>query len=276
MVSKLNYTKTLRDLGISYLGSYSQSMKMRKSYENGTVTYCVYLAPWNMSGHNVCPGGLHCHKFCLNGSGQNKLQIFSKGFEQSHINKARIKRTKLFYDNNELFMRLMIHEIRKTQKYAEKHNMGFSVRINATSDISPEKFIDPDTGLNLLQLFPNVQFYDYTKVITRLNLLEKYPNYYLVFSYDGHNIEKCKYALEHGVNVAVVFSNQQMLPMKFMGYNVVDGNQYDMRYLDEPNSIVGLHYHTTAANYDKNGKYIEPDEDFVIRDDNEMIEWYAD
>ena len=113
-------------------------------------------------------------------------------------------------------------------------------------------------------------------MLYKKQLLEKYNNYHLTFSYDGHNFDKCKQFLDLGGNVAVVFANQEMIPMKFAGYPVCDGNLWDMRYLDPKQYIVALHYHTTAANYDKKGNYIEPNDDFVIRDDNELVEWYAD
>ena len=167
----------------------------------------------------------------------------------------------------------MIHEIKRTRNYAYSHGFEFAVRINGTSDLSPELFIDPDTGLNILQLFPSIQFYDYTKVFNRAHLMEKYPNYYLVFSYDGYNMEQCRMFLEMGGNIAVVFSNQERLPMYFYGRPVIDGNISDIRYTEGGGKVVGLHYHTTAANY-KNGVYIEPDEEFVVKDDNPYIEWF--
>jgi hypothetical protein len=64
-----------------------------------------------------------------------------------------------------------------------------------------------------------------------------------------------------------------MLPMAFDNYPVIDANGYDMRYLDPPRTIMGLHYHRTAANY-VNGVYVEPDEDFVVKDDNNLVQWY--
>lgn len=274
--TKFAYTPTLRRLGISYLGKHSQSMKMTLSTKNGVCTYCLYLAPYTMSGHNVCPGGQHCHKFCLNGSGHNKSDIMFRGEELSTINQSRVKKTRLFYEDRATFMRLMIHEIIKTRKWAASNNLGFAVRINGTSDLSPELFIDPDTGMNILDLFYDVQFYDYTKVESRYKLVEKYSNYHLTFSYDGHNMDACKRMLERGINVAVVFENTTMLPMKFMGVPVIDGNLFDMRYFDPQHSIVGLHYHKTAANYDKQGNYIRPNEDFVIRDDHPLVEWYEE
>lgn len=270
-MENFNYTKTLKELRIAYLGKFSQSAKMVLSEKNGTITYCLYLAPWNLSGYQCCPGGKWCHKLCLNGSGRNKGDIISRGVEGSNINISRIKKTRLFYENKDVFMQLLIHEINKAKNYAEKHNMEFSVRLNGTSDISPEKFIYK--GKNILEIFPNIQFYDYTKVYSRVDLTKKYDNYYLTFSYDGHNMEKCINAINNGINVAVVFANQKKLPKFFVNYPVCDGNLFDMRYKDPKKHIVGLHYHTTAANYDKTGKFIEPNDDFVISDNNPLITW---
>jgi len=276
------YTKEKANLGISYLGNANQSAKMHKSYENGTLTYCLYLAPWNMSGHQVCPGGQYCHEFCLNGSGHNKaaqLQQVDNGGNvlDSFVNRSRIKKTKLFYSDRDLFMRLLIHEIRAKMERAKRLQMGFSVRLNGTSDLSPELFKDPDTGLNILELFPNVQFYDYTKVPSRIKLMEKYPNYDLTLSYDGHNADECKNFLEQGGKVAVVFFGGK-LPKSFWGYPICDGNEYDMRYLDPAKHIVGLHYHTTASNYyidPKDGirKYRLPNSDFVVMVNNPDVDW---
>lgn len=133
---KLNYTKTIRELGIAYLGNYSQSAKMVYSENAGVITYCLYLAPANMSGYEVCPCSEFCRKFCLNGSGRNKGDILYHGEEESRINKSRIKKTKLFFENKDLFMQLMIAEIRRSRNYAIKHGLGFAVRLNGTSDIS--------------------------------------------------------------------------------------------------------------------------------------------
>ena len=266
------YHNALKQLGISYLGKHSQSAKMQLSSKNGTITYCLYLAPWNISGHQVCPAGAYCHAHCLNASGRNRCDIATRGFEHSHINVSRIKKTRLFYDNRELFMAILIYEIEATRRYAIAHDMDFSIRLNGTSDLSPELFIDPLTGKNILQLFPDVPQYDYSKVFSRVNLMERYPNYTLVFSYDGHNIDKCLEWLNRGGNVAVVFADNSRLPKEFMGYPVCDGNLWDMRYLDPKQHVVGLHYHRTANDY-VNGKYVEPDTDFVSKSTDERCVW---
>lgn len=275
------YTKALKDLGISYLGSVRQSSKMKKSYERGTLTYCLYLAPWTLSGHNVCPRGEHCHEFCLNGSGHNKaalLHAIDNGNDvcDSTVNASRIKKTRLFYNDRDLFMRLLVHEIRVKKKSAETLGMDFSVRINGTSDLSPELFTDPDTGLNILDLFSDVQFYDYTKVYNRIRLMKTHPNYDVTFSYDGYNDDECKRFLENGGKVAVVFFDAK-LPKFFWGYKVEDGNNDDMRYFNKPSTVIGLHYHITANDYYfENGKrkYRVPDTPFVIKINDPRIEWY--
>jgi len=270
----IGYGKTLKEIGVSYLGNVAQSVKMRLSYENGTMTYCLYLAPWNMSGHNVCPKGEHCHEFCLNGSGQNKCDELARGVGGSLINRSRIKKTKLFYENRERFMEILTHEIESKRAKAQRLGYGFSVRLNGTSDLSPLAFRECKSGKNILELFPNVQFYDYTKVYNRTSLMKKYPNYDLTFSYDGFNWDECEKFLQNDGKVAVVFySEKGMLPKKFRGYDVVDANEYDMRYLDPKRSIMGLHYHKTANDY-KSGKFVKPNTPFVIDLDNETdVDW---
>lgn len=269
------YGKALKELGISYLGNVAQSMKMRLSYENGTMTYCLYLAPWNMSGHQVCGFGQHCHEFCLNGSGQNKCDELARGVEGSKINRSRIKKTRLFYENRARFMEILIHEIESKRARAKRLGYGFSVRLNGTSDLSPILFKDPISGKNILEIFSDVIFYDYTKSPNRINLLERYNNYDLTFSYDGYNLRECEEFLQKGGRVAVVFSGER-LPKKFNGWKVISGNEYDMRYLDEPQTIVGLHYHKTANDYKMiNGKreFVEPNTPFVIKPNDPRCEY---
>ena len=269
---KLSYTASKKVLGVSYLGGVSTSHKTELSERAGVLTYGLYLAPWNMSGHQVCAGGAHCHEFCLNGSGQNKIDELARGIEFSKINISRIKKTKLFYQNRPLFMRILVHEIRRAKNRAAALNMPFAVRLNCTSDLSPELFVDPETGLNILQLFSDVQFYDYTKVPNRIKLLGKYSNYDLTFSFDGYNWATAQKYLSAGGRVAVVFANE--LPGTFDGYKVINGNNYDMRYMDPGKCIVGLSYHAVANDYKIiNGvrTFVEPDTPFVIKSDDSRI-----
>jgi hypothetical protein len=174
-------------------------------------------------------------------------------------------------------MRLLIHELKKYQNKAARMGMGFSVRLNGTSDLSPVLFKDPDTGKNILELFPDIQFYDYTKVPSRIKLMQQYSNYDLTLSYNGYNWDECQRFLDAGGKVAVVFFSEK-LPKSFHGYPICDGNSYDMRYLDPASHIVGLHYHKTAGDYyidEKDGKrkFRVPDTPFVVKINNEFVDW---
>lgn len=264
----MSYISDLKRAGFSYLGGLKTSAKMEKSFKHNVATYCVYLAPATMAGRtkkgsriNVCPMSAHCKDLCLNQSGHNKIDILEKGFKESSINVCRIKKTKLFYNDRELYMRILMHEIERDRKYAENHGMGFSVRLNGTSDLSPE--IMCYGGKNILELYPDVQFYDYTKVPNRLKLNKKYHNYDLTFSFDGYNWDVCEKYLKDDGKVAVVFDSETM-PKKYKGFKVIDANDYDMRYLDEAGCIMGLHFHPIAVD----GKIIngtDIDSPFVVK-----------
>ena len=266
----LSYAESLRQIGVSYLGGTSTSMKTRLSEENaGTLTYIVYLSPANESGYNVCPCSKWCKRFCLSESGLSKIDILSG---KNAIKKARIKKTLAFFENKNAFMIALIHEIKKAQKKAQKLGLAFAVRLNGTSDLSPEDFVY--NGRNILQIFSDVQFYDYTKVPARISLMEKYDNYDLTFSFDGHNWNSCERFLKKGGKAAVVFSGK-FLPKFFHGYRVISGNESDTRFLDPQKVVVGLHYHPVASDYirmeDGTRKFVEPRTDFVVRSDSEYI-----
>lgn len=278
----MNYQKLLKELGISYLGTSNQSAKMSLSFKNGECTYGIYFHPWvnNLSNGNiinVCPNGQHCHEFCLNGSGRNKVESFANGgVGLTRTDISRIKRTKLFYENRDLFMDLLIHEIKREMNYAKRNDMGFSVRLNCTSDLSPLIFRYKGSNENILDMFPNISFYDYSKCVSRLKVAEAYDNYDLTFSYDGYNSADCNNVLESGVGrVAVVFHGNK-LPKRFCGYDVIDGNLSDIRYREPYGVVVGLHYHSTARDFQMiNGKrtYVAPNTPFVIMEDDIRCEW---
>lgn len=269
------YKEILKGLGVSYLGNYSQSAKLVLNERVGNViTYNLYLAPWTLAGVvngrqiNTCLGGEHCHESCLFGSGRSKIEGITYGVEHSLIMQSRIKKTRLFYTDRDLFMSLLCYELEHTKAFAEKKGFGFSVRLNCTSDISPLAF--KANGKNILEMYPNVVFYDYTKVIGRLSLPFRYPNYHLTWSFDGYNHDNCLKALAMGINVAVVFDTPYC-PKSFMGYNVINGTLSDLRYKDEKGgNIVYLEYHRTANDY-KTGKYVAPNTPFVVKGDNPNI-----
>ena len=247
----LNRCNAKKLTGLNYLGSVNLTTKHAKAYDYDELTYSLYLAPAKMSGYEVCPKrNEECTSLCLNESGMNRIDV-----RKNTINESRIKKTKLFFEEREFFVNWLIDEISITKKKAENLGYKFSVRLNNTSDLSPELFYTTIDGKkkNLLEIFPDVQSYDYTKVYNRIKLTKKYPNYDLTFSFSGYNFEECIESLNNDVRVAVVFKK---VPEKFWGYNVIDGDKYDMRYKDSTNVIVGLKFKTVRNKIKEQYKFV--------------------
>ena len=247
-----NRAQAKRETGVGYLGSVNLTTKHAKAYKYDELTYSLYLAPAKLSGYEVCPMRTdECTALCLNESGMNRMNM-----NDEMINNGRIKKTKLFFEEREFFMSWMIDEIIAAKKKSEKLGYRFSVRLNNTSDISPESFYKDINGekKNILELFPDVTFYDYTKVPKRYTLVKKYTNYDLTFSYSGRNYDACQEMLDNGVRVAIVFKNK--LPDMFWNRKVIDGDLYDMRYKDDSDVIVGLKYKITRKRPDKNSEFV--------------------
>ena len=245
-------SQSKKDTGLSYLGMVNNSTKHEKAFKYDELVYTLYLAPAKSSGYEVCPMRTEfCTKLCLNESGRNKMDT-----KKNTINNSRIKKTKMFFEDREFFVRWMIEEIKNSKKKSELLGYSFSVRLNNTSDISPEMFWikqDDGTTKNILQLFPDVQFYDYTKVPSRIELMKKYKNYDITFSFDGSNLETCERMLSSKVRVAMVFNT---LPKKFLSYKVIDGDLYDMRYRDKKNVIVGLKFKKVRNKLTKDNPFV--------------------
>lgn len=230
-----NRSQATKETGISYLGSVNLTAKHVKAYKYNELTYSLYLAPADVSGYEVCPlRTKECTRACLHESGLNKIDV-----KANKINKSRIAKTKLFFENRSFFMQWMIDEINVAKERAARQKQKFSVRLNNTSDLSPEQFVL--NNKNILEIFENEQFYEYSKIYNRINLTKKYKNYDLTFSYSGSNKEECLKALNvDNTRVAVVFKDK--LPENFWDFDVINGDEYDMRYYDPKNVIVGLKF----------------------------------
>jgi hypothetical protein len=206
--------------------------KTTKGEKKGYLTGIVYMAPANnVKGINVCKfASKGCKLACLYSAGRGKF---------SNVQQARIKRTELFRDNQELFMQTLKTEITKFIKKAERKGLTPVVRLNGTSDISYENILVD--GKTIFEHFPTTQFYDYTKNYTRFNSAEynRLNNYHLTFSRSDSKVNQTKSIelLGTGVNVAMVFNN---VPETHRGFKVINGDETDLRFLDSPGVIVGL------------------------------------
>lgn len=212
--------------------------KTLKGEKKGYLTFILHLAPASLSGYNVCPGSsAGCRESCLNTAGRGHM----KGIQD-----ARIRKTKMFFEDRELFMRQLVSDIQAGIRAAERKNLTPVFRLNGTSDIRFET-VPVGSYRNIFEMFPTVQFYDYTKLANRRNIP---ANYHLTFSRSEENDHLLSTAIGNGMNVAVVFNVKkgQHLPMSdrsrfsagFGPLPIVDGDDTDLRFLDPDGAIVGL------------------------------------
>jgi hypothetical protein len=205
--------------------------KTRKGTKFNVLTGILYMAPSDESGvMNTCPkASKGCRLACLYTAGRGAM---------TPVRNARINKTVRFWNDRETFIDQLIEDIQSLIKKAIKLNMIPAVRLNGTSDIAWEKIIH--NGKNIMEMFPNVTFYDYTKRFDRVVEFanKKFPtNYSLTFSRSENNQDEVNQAIKLGVNVAVVFD---VVPKTYMNTIVIDGDEHDARFLDTKNSIVGL------------------------------------
>lgn len=209
--------------------------KIVKGEELGYVTKGIHFAPASLSGNEVCQWrSKGCTASCLNTAGRGQM---------NSIQASRIAKTKLFFDKQLDFMYKLCKEIASSIKSAQKKKMQAVFRLNLTSDIAWEDVYMKDPDYNIFEYFCAEQFYDYTKSFKRMaNFLSKkkdFPsNYHLTFSRSEHNDKLCEMVLQMGGNVAVVFRNQ--LPQTWKGYEVINGDENDLRFLDKQGVVVGL------------------------------------
>ena len=208
--------------------------KIQKGTKLGYLSFILHLAPADLSGHNTCPKATAgCKSACLNTAGRGGM--FKRGESTNAIQKARIRKTKYFYEDRAGFMLDLAYDIQKGIKLAEKLGLKPVFRLNGTSDLSWEKYEVPVfCTKNIFELYPNVQFYDYTKVLGRK---ADYPNYFLIFSQADGNEADVNKAIAQGMNVATVFDE---VPAEYKGRPVINADETDLRFLDPKGVIAGL------------------------------------
>ena len=217
--------------------------KTLKGMKKGYNTYILHLAPHTLSGHNTCPKATAgCSAACLNTAGRGGM--FKRGEFTNNIQKARIRKTELFYNDRNQFMELLVKDITLAIKQSKRMNLIPVFRLNGTSDISWEKYpvqMGEVVYSNIFNAFGFVQFYDYTKVLGRK--VSNISNYHLTFSAaDGNDLDVLL-ARKAGYNIATVFGIKKTLPMpdSYMGLPVFNGDESDLRFLDPKQVVVGLY-----------------------------------
>ena len=218
-------TRTMKPTGYRPILTV-ENAKTTKGEILGWLTGILYLAPHSLSGvMNVCLfATAACIAACLGpGAGRG---IFP------NVRAARVAKTKLLHAARELFIACCRYDVQKLVKRAAKLGLKPCVRFNGTSDL-------PWLPMMMARQFPDVMFYDYTKLPKPY--LRTRANYHITFSYSGENMAETMDALQHGVNASVVFqiAKGKPLPETWNGYRVIDGDLHDLRFIDRESMLPG-------------------------------------
>ena len=210
--------------------------KMNKSAKSGVyLPFILHLAPAKSSGHQTCAKATKgCEAACLNTAGRGRFD---------NVQKARIEKTRLFFKERQAFFDQLVLEIAKAERKANKLGKQLTMRLNGTSDLIWEAYKMRDSK-TIFELFPNVIFYDYTKIAKRDP--KPFSNYSLTFSAADGNDNDVQAAIAKGMNVAVVFRKE--LPLKWNGRDVINGDTDDLRFLDPSQVVIGLRAKGKAKN----------------------------
>ena len=221
--------------------------KTIKGNKKGYLTAVLYLSPARLSGVELCAyRSKGCTDTCLNIAGRGQFNT---------IQQARLKKTNYYLNDTDDFMANLIRRVQNFIKLADKRGLIPVVRLNGTSDIPFEdikikvrkEVFSPSYGgyvkctveNNIFELFPGIQWYDYTKY--PLNKRTLAPNYDLTFSLAEHNYKRAvKYLDTKSGRVSAVFSHN--IPKSYKGYKVINGDSSDLRFLEPKGVIVGLKF----------------------------------
>jgi len=211
----------------AHLLQVDTNYKTRKGRAKGWMTGILYLAPFKTFGMNVCPAAelAECHEPCLNKAGRGQMTC---------VQASRVRKTWLFHNEREWFMAQLYRDIEALERKAAREGFRPAVRLNGTSDLDWE--VTKFGRYTLMECFPLVKFYDYTKVPH----LPKHSNYHLTFSYSTAEAFQplVKKAVKFKMNLAAVFRGP--IPREFLGRPVIDGDADDLRFLDPEGVVVGL------------------------------------
>jgi hypothetical protein len=230
------------------------STKIEKSntYSEEYRTSIMYALPAMQSGHNACPDATDCAQMCIDTTGRMPM-----------VRAAREYRSNLFYDNRAEFGAKLIAETEDNIRRNDKKGLRTAQRLNGTTDYAWEHI--RFDGQSMPERFQDVQFYDYTKSVKRArqHASGTMPsNYHLTFSRSELTPDSLVTELvESGQNVAVVFDE---IPETWLGLEVINGDEHDLRFLDGVGVIVGLKAKGPKAKKDTAG--------FVVRLVTEIID----
>ena len=211
--------KLFKDFQISYFSSVNSSQKIEKGKKENFDTLVLYLSASKNAGVDICKfASTGCRLACLVASGH---ALIEKRAGKNTIAISRIVKTWITVYRMDIAESVLVEEIELARKRAERKGNKFAVRLNGTSDLPFYQVINK---------FPEIQFYDYTKDPDRIEL----PNYHLTFSYADTSKARLKHykqALKRGQSIAfpVIASDfEEACAMP----NCYSMDNTDLRFLD--------------------------------------------
>lgn len=204
--------------------SVGTNAKTVKSDGEDRLTAIMYLSSSDTSGYEVCPSkSKGCAESCLLTAGRGAM---------TSVQAARLRKTKLFFEDRDSFLTQLNADLKLFEQYCKDTSIKGYVRLNGTSDIRWEDYID-------MSLY-SLAFYDYTKILDR-DFSKIANNYKLTFSRSEDSLDEDLAKALLQTSVAVVYDE---VPVKWSigdtEYDVIEGDLTDLRYEDPVGVIVGL------------------------------------
>lgn len=210
----------------------TKTAKSKKEFSS-YVSYIMHLSPAFEAYKELsrigtlCPhASPGCIASCLNTAGRGKFDS---------VQQARLRKSLYYIVFRKEFLLHLNKELTRLENKANKEGKQLVIRLNGTSDV-PWENIKLD-GITVIERFPKIQFYDYTKSPMRLFKVQHIKNYSLTFSCAENNWDTCVELIKEGHNIAVVFDS---IPETYYGFKVINGDSHDFRFLDKKGVIVGL------------------------------------
>ena len=218
--------------------------KLIKCRGSGYLVAGLSLAPAKIaSATSVCVDWKDCVKDCLFHQGRGRTE---------QTKNARIQRTLEYLHDPLAFINWrLVPDLAALERKADKLEMRAAARLNVFSDVRWEKYRE-----HLMDSFPNIQFYDYTKDYKRmLKWLdgELPENYFLAFSRTQSNEDKALTLLGLGACVAIVVDEAQK---HWYTFPTVPGDDHDLIFLHGRSKVITLTPKGTAK---------ENEEGFVVK-----------
>jgi hypothetical protein len=220
----------------------TDSAKAIKADAYGYLNAIHYMSPHTSGGKgNLCAGASpECIAICIGRFSGQAAMVADLENGMNSVRASRKRKAELFFEDPKAYCVRMADGIGKLLVTAIRMEKILCVRPNGSQDVPWER-IRFDYGLRLnvtiFELFPTVQFVDYTKLPERM--ISPPKNLHLTFSFSGHNWTTCEKLLRLGRNVAVIFG--EGLPKAYEGHTVINGDLHDLRHLDPRTGvIVGL------------------------------------